>query len=199
MLVVHLALAGGDHILGNRHLARDGLVAGLDEVAVEGEVAGQVDAAGADEQGGTTVRQLRVQVVFLAVVLDHGAVGVGATVQAGAITVRRNLVAEQADHCHAVGGLPGWAEQQRLLPNGWRVPLAVGAGAQSQPGQPAGEQVTGLHAHTGFRQIDLGDGAEADQVFDEAGEGGVVVHDGDAAAHARAAQQRGVVAGVATA
>jgi len=46
--------------------------------------------------------------------------------------------------------------------------VAGGTGACLDPGQPVGQQLPGLDAHPGTGMIHLGDGAQADQVVDEA-------------------------------
>ena len=67
------------------------------------------------------------------VVLNYCAVGVGATVQAGAIAVGGNMVTEQAGYDDAVGKLAGGAEQDHLLTFGGRIPFLVSPSAQGEP------------------------------------------------------------------
>ena len=68
-----------------------------------------------------------------AVVLDHRAVAVGATVQAFALAVGRVCSAVDAGEGDAVGKLAGWAEQDDLFVDGGRVPVRIGSGAQGDP------------------------------------------------------------------
>lgn len=55
---------------------------------------------------------------------------------------------------------------------GGRVPLAVGAGSSGDPWKPAGGERSGYDLHTRGLHLDGSDGAEADEVFEQAGEGG---------------------------
>ena len=59
----------GDHVDAHGDLAGNGLVAGLDVVALVGDVADDADAAVADELGGTAGGKNCAQVVGGAVVL----------------------------------------------------------------------------------------------------------------------------------
>lgn len=117
-----------------------------------------------------------------AVVLDHRAVGVCATVQAGAVAVGRDVVARQAGYDDAVGELAGWAEQDHLFIDGGRIPLLVSTGAQGEPRQPGGSEGSGFYLHARGVHLHGGDDAEADEVFEHAGEGGKFVHGADGGA-----------------
>jgi len=103
-------------------------------------------------------------------------------VQAGAIAVGRNEGAEQAGDGDALGGLTAGAEDQDLLAHGGRIPVAGGASAQGGPRQPAGQQLAALNPNPGrafvweTAMVNLGIGAEADQVLDEAGKGSDAGH-----------------------
>lgn len=199
MQVLDQAHAGGHHLGAHSYGAGDVLVAGLlvvtgvGVVAFMGDIADQGDAAAADQLGAAAAGQEGTQVVFSAVVLDHRAVAVGGAVQGRRLAIGGHGIAEQAAEHHGVGRLPGGAEHQDLLPLGGWVPDPVLTRAQRQPGQPAGEQSAALDAHTGGGEIHLGDGAEADQVFDKAGEGGEGGHATDGAGVAREVQPGGVV------
>ena len=57
-----------------------------------------------------------------------------------------------------------------------RVPVHICPGPQGDPRYPASQQLTRFHARTGWFHLDFGDGAEADEVFEHAGEGGKVGH-----------------------
>ena len=117
-----------------------------------------------------------------AVVLDHRAVAVGAAVQALTVAIGRVRGAVDAGQGHAVGELPGWAENDDLLIDSGRVPVHIGPSPYRDPRQPASKKVTGYHAHTGWFHLDFGDGAEADEVFEHTGEGGEIVHGADGGA-----------------
>jgi len=107
---------------GDRDSAGDVLVTGLGVVAFLGDRTDDVDAARADQAGGTALRQVCPEVVCNAVVLDHGAIMVGAAVQAWAVAVGGNGIAEQASEDHAVGHLAAGGKQQHLFVFGGRVP-----------------------------------------------------------------------------
>lgn len=141
--------------------------------------ADDVDAALADQTGGAVIGQGGVEVVGDAVVLDHRAIGVGATVQAGAVAVGGDVIAGYAGEDDAIGELTGWAEQDDLLVDGGRVPLTVGPCTQGQPWQPGGGQFAGLYLRARGLHLNFGDDAEADEVFEHAGEGGEIVHGAD--------------------
>ncbi len=82
------------------------------------------------------------------------------------------MVAEQAGQDDAVGELAGGVKQDDLLTLcGW-IPFPVGAGSWGDPRQPAGGEGSGFDLHAGRLHLDRGDDAEADEVFDQAGEGG---------------------------
>ena len=117
-----------------------------------------------------------------AVVLNHRAVAVGAAVQTFTVTVGQVRGAVDAGEGDAVGELAGWAEQDYLFVDGGRIPVRVGPGAQGDPRQPGGQQVAGFDTHTRRFHLGFGYGAEADEVFDHAGEGGEVVHGADGGA-----------------
>lgn len=182
MQVFDQADPGRDNVVRYSDFAGDGVVAGLGVVALVGDWADDGDAAVADQVGGTARGQGGVQVMGDAVVLDHCAVAVGAAVQAGAVTVGRRAVAEQTGQGHAVAELARGADQQDLLAGGGRVPFLVGSGAQGQPRQPGGGQFTGFYTHARGLHLDFGDNAEADEVFEHAGEGGEIVHGADGGA-----------------
>ena len=178
--------AGRDHINRDLDLAGDGLIPGLDVVALVRDVADQVDAASADQVGGAAADQRGVEVVGNAVVFDHRAVRVGATVQTGAVTVGRDVAAEHACHDDAVGELARWAEQDHLFADSGRVPFAVRPSTQCEPGKPSSTQLSGCYLHARGLHLHGGDDAEADEVFEQAGEGGEIVHGADnGAARAR--------------
>ncbi len=181
-----------------RMCAKRSRAPGLDVVALVGDVADDADAAVADELGGTAGGKNCAQVVGCAVVLDHRAVTIGGAVQGVAVSVGRDQVTEQAGQDHAIGGLPGWAEEQYLLVQGGGVPFAVGAGPRRCPGQPAGQQVAGQHTDALRGMVHRGDSAEADQVLDHAGEGGEVVHAADSGRRARGRQPAAFVAATCT-
>ena len=63
-----------------------------------------------------------------------------------------------------------------MFVNGGRVPVRISSCAQGDPGKPAGQQLAGFDTHTGWLHLYFGNGTEADEVFDHAGEGGEVVH-----------------------
>ena len=182
MRVLHQADTGCDHVFGNCHGTGDVLVAGLGVVAVVRDRADDVDAACAGQIGGAAVGQGRVEVVGDAVILDHSAIGVGTAVQAGAVAVGRNVVAEQTGKDDAVGELAGRAEQHDLFPLGRRVPYLVGSGPLSDPWQPRGGQIPGFYFHARGLHLHGGDDAEADEVFKHAGKGGEIVHTADGGA-----------------
>ena len=124
--------------------------------------------------------------------------------QAGAIAVGRNEGAEQAADGDALGSLAAGAQDQDLLAHGGRILVAGGSGAQGGPGQPAGQQLTFLNPNAGrtlvweTAMVDLGSGAEADQVLDEAGEGGDIGNAAEDGDRARAVQQPALVIGLVT-
>ena len=179
MGVFYQANAGSQYILGNGDRAGDGLIAGLGVIALVRDRADDVDATRADQVGSSALGQSGVEVMGDAVVLDHRAVGIGTTVQAAAITVGRYVVAEYASQDDAVGELAGGAEQDHLFVDGGRVPIPVGTGAQCEPWQPGGGQFSGFYLHARGLHLHGGDDAEADEVFEQAGEGGEVVHGAD--------------------
>jgi hypothetical protein len=131
-----------------------------------------VDAARADQIGGTAFGQRSVEVVSDAVVLDDCAVAVGRSVKAFAVAVGRDVVAEQAGQDLAVAELAGWVEEDDLLSFGGRVPFPVDACSGGGPWEPAGGEVFGVYLHARGLHLDGSDGTEADEVFDQAGEGG---------------------------
>lgn len=182
MQVLHQTDAGRDDVFGRSDRAGDVLVAGLGVVALMGDRADDVDAAHADQVGGAAFGQRGAEVVCDAVVLDDGAVAVGRSVQAFAVAVGRDVVTEQAGQDHAVAELAGWAEKDDLLAFGGWVPFAVGAGARGDPWEPAGGERSGFDLHARGLHLDGSDGAEADEVFDQTGEGGEVVHGADGGA-----------------
>jgi len=170
--VLHQTDSGRDDIFGHGDQTSDGLVAGLGVVAFVGDRADDVDAARADQVGGAAFGQRGVEVVGDAVVLDDGAVAVGAAVQAYPVAVGRDVVAEQACQDDAVAKLAGWAEEDDLLALGGRVPFPVGAGPGGNPWEPAGGERSGFDLHARGLHLDGSDCAEADEVFDQAVEGG---------------------------
>jgi len=170
--VLHKTDAGRDDVFGNGDRTGDVLVAGLGVVALMGDRADDVDATGADQVGSAAFGQRGVEVVGDAVVLDDRSVAVSAAVQAFAIAVGRDVVTEQASQDHAVAELAGWAEKDDLLAFGGRIPFAVGAGSGGDPWEPAGGERSGFDLHARGLHLDGSDGAEADEVFDQAGEGG---------------------------
>lgn len=172
MRVVHQANAGGHHIYRDGNRAGDILVAGLGVIALVRDVADDVDTASADQVGGAAIDERGVEVVRDAVVFNHRAVAVGEAVQAFAVAVGGDLVAEQAGQDNAVAELARGAEQQNLFVDRRWVPLSVGAGPQGNPRQPGGGQRSGFDLHTRGLHLDGCDSAEADEVFDQAGEGG---------------------------
>lgn len=178
MGVFHQADAGSDDIKRYRDLASNILIAGLGVVALVRVVAfvsdrpDDMDSTLADQIGGTAIGQHSAEVVGDAVVLNHGAVAITTTVQACTVTVRGDVVAEHACQRDAVGELAGWAEQHHLLVDGRRVPFLVGTGAQGDPRQPAGGEGSGFDLHARGPHLYRGDNAEADEVFEQAGEGG---------------------------
>lgn len=172
MQVLHQTDAGRDDIFGHGDHAGDVLVAGLGVVAFVGDRADDVDASRADQVGGAAFGQRGVEVVVDAVVLDDGAVAVGRSVQAFTVAVGRHVVTEQAGQDHAVAELAGWAEQNDLLAFGGWVPFPVGAGSGGDPWEPTGGEGSGFDLHARGLHLDGSDGAEADEVFDQAGEGG---------------------------
>lgn len=111
-----------------------------------------------------------------AVVLDHRAVAVGATVQAFTVAVGRINSAVDASQSDAVGELARGAEQDYLFIDSRRVPVHIGAGPQSDPRQPTGQQFTSFYAHTGWFHLSFGNSTEADEVFEHSGEGWDIVH-----------------------
>lgn len=179
MGVVDHADASGDHVFGDVHTADHILVAGLVVIALVIDRADDVDPALAEQAGGAALRQGGVQVMSDAVILDHRAVGIGASVQARAVAVGGDMVAGQAGDDDAVGELARGAEQDHLFVNGGRVPFAVGAGPQGEPRQPGGGECTGFYLHARGLHLHGGDDAEADEVFEHAGEGGEFVHGAD--------------------
>lgn len=174
--LVHQADFRRDHVFRNIDSAGDVLIAGLDIVVLVRDVADQVDAASADQVGGAAVDQRGVEVVSDAVVLNHGAVRVGATVQAGAVAIGRDVVAEHAGHDNAVSELARLAEQDHLFADSGQVPVVVGSGAQCEPGKPGRSQFSGGYLHAWGPHLHGGDDAEADEVFEVAGDGGEIVH-----------------------
>jgi hypothetical protein len=98
------------------------------------------------------------------VVADGGAIGVEREgfVGAGAGCVG---AIEADDNTAAAVGVAAGAEPQALLAEGGRVPCAGLAGAAFEPGEPVALQVAALRAAKGFGVVDLGDGAEADELF----------------------------------
>ena len=174
-----MADAGSDHVFRDGHKADHVLVAGLVVVALVIDGADDVDPALADDAGGAAVGQGGIQVVGDAVVLNHRAVGVGAAVQAGAVAVGRRVVAGNPGDDEAVGELPGWTEQDHLFVDCGRVPLLISTGAQGDPRQPGGGQRSGFNLHAWGHHLHGGDDAEADEVFEHAGEGGEIVHGAD--------------------
>ena len=66
-----------------------------------------------------------------------------------------------------------------MLTHGGRVPLLVSSSAQGEPWQPGGVQCSGFYLHARGLHLHGGDDAEADEVFEHAGEGGEVVHGAD--------------------
>lgn len=133
MRVVYQADAGCNHVLRDCDLSGDFLVAGLGVIALVRDIADQVDAAGAGQGGGAAIGEGGVEVVGDAVVLNHGAVAIGDAVQALAVAVGWEVVAEQPGQDDAVGELAGGAEEQDLFVFCRRVPLAVGAGSYGDP------------------------------------------------------------------
>lgn len=73
--------------------------------------AGNTDTARSGQPGGAAVGQHGIEVMSHAVIFDHRAIAVGASVQAGALAVGRDGVAEQAGHGHAIGQLAAGGEQ----------------------------------------------------------------------------------------
>ena len=179
MVVVDQADVGCDHIHRDGDFAGDGLIAGLGVVAFVGNWADDTDTALADQIGCSALGQGSAQVVSDAVVFDDGAVAVGVAVQAFAVAVGGDVIAKQAGENDTVAELAGRAEQDDLFVHGRRGPLAVGTCSRGNPGEPAGGQRAGFHSHAWGLHLGFGDGAEADEVFDQAGEGGEVVHDFD--------------------
>lgn len=108
------------------------------------------------------------------------------------------FVAENAGECHAVGKLTGWAEQNDLLVYGGWVPVLVQAGTQGNPWQPGREQIAGFYTHARRLHLYFGNGAEADKVFQQAGEGGDIGHAADGGAMRTRAQPGELVARVVT-
>ena len=92
--MVDQADVGCDDIRGYGDFSGDALVAGLGVVAFVGDWADDVDAACTGQVGGATFGQRDVEVMREAVVLDDGAVAVGGSVQAFAVAVCGNVVAE---------------------------------------------------------------------------------------------------------
>lgn len=92
------------------------------------------------------------------------------------------MVAGESGDDDAIGELAGWADQDHLFVNGGRVPHTVSTGAQRQPRQPGGGQFSGFHLHARGHHLNVDDDAEADEVFEQAGEGGEVVHVADGGA-----------------
>lgn len=161
-----------DDVFRNIDSAGDCLISGLDVVALVCDVADQVDAASAYQIGGATVDQCGVEVVAHAVVFDHRAVGVGTTVEAWAVAVGRDEVTEYASHGDPVGELARRAKQDHLFTDSGRVPFAVSSGAQCEPGKPGSGQLSGCYLHARGLHLHGGNDAEADEVFEQAGEGG---------------------------
>ena len=139
MQVFDQADGGCNYVDRYLDLSGDGLIAGLGVIALVGVVtlmgdrAYDMDAAGTDEVGGATVGKRGVQVVGDAVVLDHGAIAVGAPVQTSTVAVCLKVVAEKTGQDDTIAELAGGAEQKDLLVDGGRVPLSVGAGPWSYP------------------------------------------------------------------
>ncbi len=185
MFVLDQADASGEHVFADGHGAGD------IDVAEDG------DAARCGEMGLAAGGQDGQQALGDAVVLDDGTVAVGAAVQAFAVAVGRDQIREQACQRHALGEVAGWAQQHHLLADGGRVPLAVGSGAQVQPGAPGGGDVAAFHLDARRLHLDRFDGTEADDVFEQAGEVGNV-HAADAEARARVAHGAEPVARAAT-
>lgn len=129
MRVFHQADAGGNHVRRDGDLPSDFLVTCLGVIALVGDVADEVDAAGADQVRGTSLGEGGTEMVGDAVVLNHRAVAVGDAVQTFAVAVGGDVVAEQASQDYPVGELAGGAEEQDLFVFCRRVPLPVGAGS----------------------------------------------------------------------
>src|SRR5690606_35241627 len=129
----------------------------------------------------------------LGVVVDDGAVAIGAAVAVWAVIRGREFVAVQADQDEGLLRNAGRAEQHTLFIHTRRIPRAVPAGTRGEHPQPAGQQPAGGHSHAQGRMLHLGNLAGADHVFDAADYVGDI-HAGDAAARARRAHGPGVVA-----
>lgn len=107
-----------------------------------------------------------------AVVFNDGAVTVGATVKSFAVAVGGDVIAEQAGEDNAVAELAGGAKQNDLFANVGRVPLAVSTGPRGDPRKPSSGQWAGFYSYACGLHLDFDDGTEADEVFDQASEGG---------------------------
>lgn len=162
MGVFDQADVGCDYIHRCGDFAGDVLIAGLGVVTFMDDWPDDANAAGADQVGGTVLGKDGIEVVGDAVVLNYSAVAVAAPMQAFAFAVCGYLVAEKTGEDDAVSELAGRTEQYDLFVNGRRVPLAVGPGSWSDPGEPASSQRAGFDSGARGLHLDGVDGAEAD-------------------------------------
>ncbi|MGI0433874.1 hypothetical protein ACRFBT_26560 [Pseudomonas aeruginosa] len=156
-------------------LAGDGLVAGLDVVALVGDVAGDADAAVADQaRWYRRQEELRAGGGGTLSYSIHRAVAVGGAMQGVTSPLGGIRSLNKPVRTTLLRSARMAEEQYLLVQGGGRSYSAVGAGpGWPCPGRTAGQQVTGLtHGLRAARHGPCrGDGAEADQVLDHAGEG----------------------------
>ena len=169
-LGVHAAVQGGGAVDGRRlldkQIAHDGQVARADGVGRVRRYLVCGDGSRAALQGGR-------QGVGRMVVLHHGAVGVMRGVDGGARFGGVKFLRVQRRHDDAACQVAARGKDDDLFAHGGRRPGARAAGASGGPFQPfGGEGRPELDARLG--PFDLGNGAQADQVLQQAEEVGQV-------------------------
>src|SRR5690606_15125358 len=141
----------------DEHVAGDGALGAIDSDVVGGLDGGGFDAGHGERAGAVIVGDARA----VGEVHDVVVAGAAGLIMRGGV--------EPGEH-HAGGGFAAGAEYDDLLRNGRGRPGAGGAGAALDPRQPSGGDAAGFHAAQGLRVIDLGNGAEAQEVVEAAGE-----------------------------
>jgi len=159
--VANLGAGGGDlaaRLDGPADLERLGAFhQGGDELdGHRGGEGGGLDAAGIERPGGR-------------VVLDDGAVTVFGAVEVRVVVVRQGLregVAVDGADDVGIAQIAADRQQQHLLADGEAMAGAILPGPRSCVGPPVGDEVAGLDAT--FPGSHGGDGADSDQVVDQA-------------------------------
>lgn len=107
------------------------------------------------------------------IVLHHGAIGVVRGVDAVAAFWRIKRLRVQRRQDDAARQVAAWGKDDHLFAHGGRRPGAGATGAPCRPVQPFGGECR-PQPHARLGPFDLGDGAKADQVLQQAKEVGQV-------------------------